>query len=117
MKVFGLLIIVTVLFAFGCTQQSSAPTPTVPTNSTSNADGHAHEHVVNGWCVEHGVPEDDCTQCSAKAAEKHQKDGDWCEEHDRAESQCFICEPKRQEEFAAQYKAQFGTDLPQPHNH
>lgn len=107
--------------SIGCGQQP-AGTGAGEHAGHSHADhevpaGHTHEHTVNGWCVEHSVPEDDCTQCSKEAAEKHKKAGDWCAEHNRAESQCFICNPKKEAEFAAQYKAQFGEDLPKPHKH
>jgi cobalt-zinc-cadmium efflux system membrane fusion protein len=64
------------------------------------------------WCVEHGVPEGSCAQCSTKLAAEFQKKGDWCKEHNRPESQCFICHPDFEAKFAAQYEAKFGTKPP-----
>jgi hypothetical protein len=106
------------LVAVGCGQSASVPnTGTPQSTSTGEHAEHSHEHTVNGWCVEHGVPEAKCSICDKKAADEFKKNGDWCKEHDRAESQCFICNPQAQEKFAAEYKAQFGTDLPKPHTH
>src|SRR5215217_5437588 len=45
------------------------------------------------WCAEHGIPEHECSMCSAKVEKKCKEKGDWCEKHDRAKSQCFICDP------------------------
>ena len=82
-------------------------------------DGEAHEegdgHDHGGWwCVEHGVPEEDCSICSSDAAAKFKEKGDWCEEHNRAESQCFKCDPSRAEKFAKLYEAKFGHKPPAP---
>ena len=70
-----------------------------------------HDHW---WCEEHGIPEEVCSMCSAKAAAKFKKDGDWCEKHDRAKSQCFICDPSLKAKFAAIYKSKEGKDPPEP---
>src|SRR5438309_1592996 len=49
------------------------------------------------WCDEHGVPEEMCGQCSAKAAKEAKAKGDWCSKHERPDSQCFICHPELKE--------------------
>ena len=81
-------------------------------------EGHDHGedgHDLHGfWCVEHGVPENICAQCSTKLAADFQQQGDWCEEHKRPDSQCFICHPELEEKFAAQYEAKFGEKPPKP---
>ena len=64
------------------------------------------------WCDEHGVPEAECSMCSAKIAAEFKKKGDWCDKHDRAKSQCFICEPKLKEKYAAVYRAKLGKEPP-----
>jgi len=64
------------------------------------------------WCVEHGVPEEECSICSSEAAKAFRNQGDWCEEHNRAESQCFKCDPSRAEKFAALYEAKYGKKPP-----
>ncbi|MDR0869806.1 MAG: hypothetical protein LBN39_03355 [Planctomycetaceae bacterium] len=119
MKNLTIIVSLFALLAFGCAKVEQTDTGSTGHNHGDHAapEGHTDEHTVNGWCVEHGVPEDDCTACSKTAAEKHKKDGDWCDEHNVAKSQCFVCNPKLKDEFAAKYKAQFGTDLPQPHKH
>jgi hypothetical protein len=69
----------------------------------------AHE---GWWCVEHGLPEAECSLCNAKVAADFKGKGDWCQEHDRAKSQCFVCDPKLQEKYAALYRAKEGKDPP-----
>ena len=64
------------------------------------------------WCAEHGIPEEECTMCSAEAAKEYKAKGDWCEKHDRAESQCFICNPELKDKFAAKYQAKYGKEPP-----
>ena len=66
------------------------------------------------WCVEHGIPEDECSMClPARTVKAEFKDkGDWCDDHNRAKSQCFICDPSLKEKFAAKYRAKFGTEPP-----
>jgi hypothetical protein len=71
------------------------------------------EHDHSGWwCDEHGLPEAECSMCSAKVAAEFKKKGDWCEKHDRAKSQCFLCDPKLKEKFAARYRAKYGKEPP-----
>lgn len=64
------------------------------------------------WCDEHGIPEEECSMCSAKVAKECKAKGDWCEKHDRAKSQCFHCDPKLREKYAAVYRAKFGKEPP-----
>jgi len=66
------------------------------------------------WCDEHGIPEEKCSMCSKKVADECKRKGDWCKEHDRAKSQCFKCDPKLKEAFAAEYRARYGKEPPEP---
>ena len=66
------------------------------------------------WCVEHGVPEEECARCDVSLVASFKEKGDWCEEHNRPESQCFLCSAKRFDKFAARYEAKFGKKPPQP---
>ena len=66
------------------------------------------------WCTEHGIPEEECSMCSTKAAGDFKAKGDWCEDHNRAESQCFICDASRAEIFAKLYEAKFRHAPPKP---
>ena len=70
-------------------------------------DDHSH-----WWCAEHGIPEDECSMCSAKVAKAFKEKGDWCEKHDRAKSQCFLCDPSLKEKYAAKYRAKYGKEPP-----
>jgi len=82
-------------------------TPKVKPKDDSEEDG-------GWWCRPHGVPEDDCSMCSTKAAKEFRAKGDWCDKHERAKSQCFICDPSLMEKAKAQYKAKTGEEMPLP---
>ncbi|GIW98905.1 MAG: hypothetical protein KatS3mg111_2238 [Pirellulaceae bacterium] len=115
----GLLsaLVAVAVMVVGCNQSSENGSASDTSNVTavdhghSDADGHDHG---SWWCVEHGIPEEECSMCSSKAAAKFKEQGDWCEEHNRAESQCFICDPSRAEKFAKLYEAKFGHKPPAP---
>ena len=83
----------------------------VQTNSSSTSTA-SHDDHSGWWCVEHAIPEAECSMCSASAKEACKQKGDWCEEHNRAESQCFICDPSRAEKFAKLYEAKYGKKPP-----
>ena len=103
--------------ANGCGESAPAPKPVAQTdNHADHKDGEHHEgdrHDHSGWwCGEHGLPEAECSMCSAKAEAAFKAKGDWCDEHLRAKSQCFLCDPKLKEKFAAIYRAKEGKDPP-----
>jgi hypothetical protein len=122
MKLFNLNAVVFVFAALdvlalaGCGEQASEQ-GTVRLAAESHeghdhAEGEGHGHG-GWWCAEHGVPEEECSLCSATAADKFKAKGDWCEEHNRAESQCFKCDSSRAEQFARLYEAKFGKRPPE----
>ena len=97
------------VLASGCTPQAGAP----GSSSTPVAEAPDDDPSHGGWwCVEHGIPEEQCSMCSSKAADAFKAKDDWCEDHDRAESQCFICEPSRAKKFAKLYEAKVGREPP-----
>lgn len=49
---------------------------------------------VSDWCVEHRVPESECTQCHPELVEKFKAKGDWCGGHGLPESHCRLCNPE-----------------------
>lgn len=105
------LVVAVALLASGCGQQASEPSgDSTPVVETSN-DDPSHG---GWWCVEHAIPEEECSMCSAKAADEFKAKGDWCEEHNRADSQCFICHPEKAEQFAKLYEAKVGHAPPKP---
>lgn len=75
-----------VLLSFACStpapQAAPAPKP-VSAAPGSHAD----------WCVEHAVPESQCTQCNPTLSAAFKATGDWCPEHALPESQCRVCNP------------------------
>lgn len=113
------LVVVAAVLTSGCGQQPSEPGAATPVAETSHDDHEGHDadedHDHGGWwCVEHGLPEEECSMCSAKAVDDFKAKGDWCDEHNRAESQCFKCDPSRAEKFAMLYEAKFGHKPPKP---
>ena len=109
-KNFGFIVGLTglaILFT-GCAEKKPAASPNQPAStSTAAVDDHS-----GWWCAEHGIPEVECSMCSAKFAADCKAKGDWCAEHNRAKSQCFICDPARAEKYAKLYEAKYGTKPP-----
>lgn len=100
------------LLALGCGEPTTE-TSEDGASQASSAPEAARDHS-GWWCIEHGIPEDVCSMCSAKAADDCKAKGDWCEEHNRAASQCFQCDPTRAEKFAKLYEAKYGHSPPEP---
>lgn len=99
-----------VIVASGCNNDQVTSDGAADPGVATNVD-HSHG---GWWCVEHGVPEDECALCDTSLVSKFKEDGDWCDEHDRPESQCFICSPARFDKFAMRYEAKTGQEPPQP---
>jgi hypothetical protein len=94
----------------GCAdKQPSANQDTSNSGDTTNVAVDDHS---GWWCSEHGIPEAQCSMCSAAAAKEFKENDDWCVEHNRAESQCFICDPTRAEKYAKLYEAKYGKQPP-----
>lgn len=99
--------------ANGCGESAAPPKQVVQTEDHASHDQGTKDHDHSGWwCGEHGLPEAECSMCSAKAEAAFKAKGDWCDEHNRAKSQCFKCDPKLQEKFAAIYRAKEGKEPP-----
>ena len=93
----------------GCSKNDSA------NNTANSVAGTKVDQSLGGWwCVEHGVPEEECALCDKSLVAKYKEKGDWCKEHDRPESTCFICGPARFDKFAARYEAKTGKKPPKP---
>lgn len=100
------LVSVMAITMIGCGQPAAAP---AKGGSAATKVDHSE-----WWCVEHGVPESECGQCSAKVAAEFQQKGDWCKSHSRPESQCFLCNRDLEKKFAARYEAKYGRKPPAP---
>lgn len=109
----------------GTTDSEGEPSDATDTSHEDHEGHEGHDHGEDGqhahgpthggwWCYEHGIPEEECSMCSADFADKCKAKGDWCEEHNRADSQCFICHPELQGKFAALYQAKYGEEPPKP---
>lgn len=103
------VLVVSLLFV-GCAGEEGASS-TDGNSTTSNTATSAGDHS-GWWCVEHAIPEEECSMCSAKAAAACKEKGDWCEEHNRAASQCFKCDPSLAEKYAKLYEAKYGEAPP-----
>jgi hypothetical protein len=115
------LIAAVALVACGC-GKTEPPAGDAKAKTDGHGHDHAHKHDADvakkphdhsgWWCDEHGIPEAECSMCSAKVASEAKKKGEWCEEHDRAKYQCFKCDPKLKEKYAAKYRAKYGKEPP-----
>ena len=115
------LTLALLVLSSGCNKDASDGASDGTTIGVDDHASHDHAEAEEGghnlggwWCSEHGVPEAECSLCSATAAAKFKEKGDWCEEHNRAESQCFICNPEQAEKFAKLYEAKTGEKPPKP---
>jgi hypothetical protein len=117
-----LSLAVFVVVVGGCNQANSksdqakdkgAKNKPAPVAQVKKEDKKEHDHS-GWWCDEHGVPEAECSMCSAKVEAECKKKGDWCEKHNRAKSQCFLCDPSLKDRFAAIYRAREGKEPPVP---
>ena len=65
----SLLVVASALLVIGCgdatdAQPGAGKAPTAGTPVAASPAGKGHDHS-GWWCTEHGVPEDECGQCSA----------------------------------------------------
>jgi hypothetical protein len=110
------LVLAGLMVAVGCdkpAETGKAPTP-APKDTPKNEAPKGEISHSGWWCDEHGVPESECSMCSAKVRKECKAKGDWCDKHDRAKSHCFICDPSLKEKFAARYEAKYGKQPPPP---
>ena len=105
------ILLVSAMLMAGC---SSNQTAAVGENEDQSSTTASHGDHSGWWCVEHAIPEEECSMCSAAAAKEFREKGDWCDEHNRAESQCFKCDPSRAEKYAKLYEAKYGEAPPEP---
>jgi hypothetical protein len=103
------LLAVSVVVLGGCSKE--APKADQGGTPKQAAEKKVDDHS-GWWCEEHGIPEAECSMCSAKVAKECKAKGDWCEKHDRAKSQCFLCYPSLKEKYAAKYRAKYGKEPP-----
>lgn len=106
------LLALAALLAGGCKKEPDKKDDTAA--GTEKSGTQAKKDGGHGWwCDDHGIPEDECSMCSAEMEKKFKAAKDWCEKHpDRARSQCFICNPKQREVYAAKYRAKYGKEPP-----
>ena len=59
----------------------------------AHAEGEGHGDESIDWCLEHAVPESQCTACDASLIDGFKQTGDWCGGHGLPESHCRLCNP------------------------
>lgn len=102
-------------FVVGCADETATTQVAQNDGHEEHVDHEHDEHDHSGWwCVEHGVPEGECSRCDASLIAGFKEKEDWCDEHDLPASQCFKCDPKRAEPFIARYEAKYGEKPPAP---
>ena len=108
------MVLVAGFVQVGCEDKPSTSDNKGGSKTTTAADAKtpASKHA-GWWCTEHGIPEHECLMC-LHSEEDLKKKGDWCDKHEYAKSQCFGCDPKLKERYAAQYKAKYGKEPPEP---
>jgi hypothetical protein len=107
----SLLLSVAALGLTGCGVESTTTIPAPTKAGQGNTVGGDHS---GWWCVEHGIPEEECGMCNAKLSAEFRAKGDWCEEHTRPDSQCFHCHPENAARYAALYEQKYGEKPPAP---
>ena len=96
MKLHFIALLISASLALGassCSKEApSADKPSAeptPAHAPKDAKPGSHED----WCVEHAVPESQCTRCDPKLSAAFKATKDWCEEHGLPDSQCTKCNP------------------------
>jgi len=108
LMVFSALIVfcfALILFSFGCSGGKGGEAETIQSHEDEHA-GHNHgpgEHhdiklpdegvEIPDWCVDHAVPESQCTKCNPELITHFKETGEWCAPHDLPESLCRLCNP------------------------
>lgn len=97
------------LLTFGCSKDTA--TNKEEEKKTQSTQVSTDDHS-GWWCTPHGIPEEECSMCSASYATECKEKGDWCEEHNRAKSQCFKCDPLLADKYVKLYEAKYGEKPP-----
>lgn len=100
-----LAAIATTLGIAGCGDNETSET----LETEPGHEGHAHGPGEHGqvasvtdeqpgdaeldWCLEHSVPESQCTKCNPQLVAQFKASNDWCAGHDLPESHCRLCNP------------------------
>jgi len=79
----------------GNVQTSSALPISALAVSTGDTSAKAAIETNGGtdWCVEHRIPESECTKCNPDLIPTFKAKGDWCNEHQLPESHDRLCHP------------------------
>ncbi len=85
-RAFAAGILIAAILGMSCTRETGN---SAPTTMESTASGN----VEIDWCVEHRVPESECTRCTPALISVYKEKQDWCAGHDLPESHCYLCNP------------------------
>ncbi|MBT9558468.1 MAG: hypothetical protein IV100_20705 [Myxococcales bacterium] len=80
----------------GCKKDGHAAAPSAaPAAEGAHAPAGVKPGSHEDWCVEHDVPESQCTRCNKELVAAFKATGDWCSSHEVPESHCVACDPSR----------------------
>lgn len=96
LRSFSIVLLTSIFCGAACSKPAPEGTRAAATAEAPGA--HAPANVKPGshedWCVEHAVPESQCTRCNTELVAAFKATGDWCAEHGLPESQCLKCNPE-----------------------
>ena len=102
----SLMLIATILLVSGCAgDKPAADKKPAESKSTSTS---AKDHS-GWWCIEHAIPEEECSMCSASYAKECKEKGDWCEKHNRADLVLHL-RSHPPEKYVKLYEAKYGKN-------
>lgn len=104
------------LLIAGCRESAPTPSESDPHAGHDHAahdHSHATEPAAREWCLEHDVPESECTRCNPALIAKFKAAHDWCAGHGLPESHCLLCNPELAAKFAALRPAEPAQAAPQ----
>lgn len=82
--------LVSITLIAGCDRDSKPKTdPAEEKHAPAGVKPGSHED----WCVEHAVPESQCTRCNPDLIPAFKATNDWCEEHGLPDSQDLAHHP------------------------
>jgi hypothetical protein len=114
----ALSLVMAIILSAGCGSQGTGPQgqsdPKKEKKGQVAKAGKDDTSEDGWWCNEHGMPEAECSMCSAEVEKACKAKGDWCEKHDRARSQCFKCEPGLKAKYDAMYRDHYKGKEPPP---
>jgi len=91
--IFGLMITVGGVIALTSLLSTDTGANAIDLTTNHKEIDRSSDDELSDWCIEHQVPESECTKCKPSLVESFQASGDWCAGHGLPESHCRLCNP------------------------